>query len=191
MYTKSTDQIVTKGKLRERLNIIWSSIKNELLYTPTIAEKLSIYNKLDHIESIFNTISSVKYYKLINKITIGSTDILYEFNTVYRSGELYTYVQFFTTQMNIQNSTAIVRLICNAVYWNLGFNKGRHQVYLFRVDTGDIYEQVWMSKKETHNILSNIVLGIENKIYFPRNDYITCNSCKHRKTCNWSLSNKA
>ncbi len=56
----------------------------------------------------------------------------------------------------------------------------KHSVYIFRTDTVDLYKYIYRSKSETINVISSIVKGIENRIYIPKNDYVTCHECVHK-----------
>lgn len=191
LYLKSCDQEITIYKLNQELNYIWNDIKQKVVCSLSISDKIAIKNKLFKFVDLFSTVTTVMYYAIPVQLSVSNTNILFDLYSFYQEGKIKSLAKvnthhlcMFEDSYSIQIAGAVVQ---NGIKTLLDSIK--HNVYIFRTDTVDLYKYIYRSKIETTNIINSIVKGIENKLHVPKNDYITCNSCVHRLDCSWSLSN--
>jgi len=192
LYLKSSDQDITLYKLNEKLNYIWNDIKSKFTYIPSIVDKLSIKNKLYKFVEQLGSVSSVVYYAIPLTVSILNSTILFSVYSYYQEGMLKTVAKVSSTHFMLNEKSYSTRIAGGLVYKAIKSleDSYRHNVYIFRIDTVDFYKPEIPNKKDLNLILESLIKGIENKIYFPKNDYITCGSCSFSTDCWWSCSNK-
>lgn len=192
LYLKSSDQDITIYKLNEKLNYIWNDIKTKFIYIPTISDKLSIKNKLYKFLEHLGSVSSVVYYAIPLTMSILNSTILFTIYSYYQDGSLRTVTKLDSPHFMLSEKSYSVKLAGGIVHKAIKTldDSYRHNVYIFRIDTVDFYKPEIPNKKDLSLIIESLVKGIENKIHFPKNDYITCSYCEFSSDCWWSYSNK-
>jgi len=188
-YLKTSDEAITLYKLNLKLNVLWDEIKNNIKDNIGIVNKLVIKNKLSSIEEMFKGISNVIYYNVPCFIPIESNNIMYNIFTYEDNYELKTIVKFKNYHLGLKKDSATVAIVYSLLYYNFKSIKPKYasNFYLYRVDTSELYKPDLIPQKELRPIVKNITEGIEKKIVYPRNDYLTCFTCKHKNECSWSM----
>lgn len=192
LYLKSCDQEITVYKLNQELNYIWNDIRQKVSYSLSISDKVAIKNKLFKFVDLFSTVSTVLYYAIPVQLNLSKTNILFDLFSFYQEGRLKSLAKISTRHLCMLEDSYSVQIAGSIVYNGIKSlaDSLKHSVYIFRTDTVDLYKYIYRSKSETINVISSIVKGIENRIYIPKNDYVTCHECVHKLNCSWSLSNK-
>ena len=191
LYLRACKQTVTPYKLNQRLNYLWSEIKAAMTIQPTIAEKLSMSHRAVTIGNMFSDITNVIYFDLPREIQVGGLSILYSFHSYTQNYITKTVVKFDRTHSGLSSSSSSLRILASLVKEDLkDLNDSlRHQVYLYRADTAELYKPEPISKKELNGILKSIACGIKNKVHFPRNEIINCKNCLWKTQCSWNNLN--
>lgn len=192
LYLKSCDQEITIYKLNQELNYIWNDIKQKVICNLSISDKVAIKNKLFKFVDLFSTITTVLYYAIPVEIECSNSTILFDLYSFYQEGRLKSVTKINTYHLCMFEDSYSIQIAGSLIQAGIKTltDSLRHNVYIFRTDTVDLYKYAYRSKLETTNVLNSIVKGIENKVYIPKNDHITCHECIHRFDCSWSLSNK-
>lgn len=183
MYRISTNQAVTVPEINKKLNYIWNSIQSSLKYKTNISEKISIKNRLISIVNIFNTVSTVVYYKLPRTIKILNTEILYNLYTYIDLGVTKSIIKLDNIHIGLNEGSSNIQVLLNIIAKDIK-RVIDSDVSIFRCDTAEIYKLV--EEKSSKSIIENIVKGIENEIQIPKNDFVTCSTCSYRTKCSWS-----
>ena len=186
---KIANQPVTFFKLNEKLNAIWSSIKDDITCSTNLSLKLGVKNKLSYFIDLFSTVTEVVYYNLPRSIGIDNYTILFHFYSLYHKSELKTIVKISNQFVNMGEHSYAISLIGSLLQDSL---KGlgddlRHKLFFFRSDTADLLEVAY--NKEYKPLVRNLIRGIDTRIFYPRNEFVVCSSCQYNKECSWS-SNK-
>ncbi len=189
LLLKIGKQLVSLPKLNDKLNSIWASMKDKISCKTNLSLKLSIKNKLSYFIDLFANTTKVVYFNIPRNISIGNYNILYHFYSMYHKSELKTIVKIGNQFINMGENSYALGIVGGAIHRSL---KGlgddlRHNLYFFRSDTGDLLKPSY--NKEYKMCIENLIRGIESKIYYPRNEFMVCNSCQYNKSCSWS-SNK-
>lgn len=191
LYLRVSKQKVTTHKLNQRLNYLWSRVKLKTDINPSIAEKISISTKAASLGNTFSTVNNVVYFDLPRAVQVENLTILYSFHTYTQDHVTKTVVKFDRIHSSLSSTSSSLRILAALVKEDLKELKDglRHQVYLFRSDTAELYKPDPLPKGETQNILKSITRGINNQVYFPRNDTINCKNCLWRSSCSWNTIN--
>ena len=190
LYLKSTDDSITLHKLNEKLNYIWNSIKDNIPKNIGISNKLYIKGKLEKIALIFTKVNKVLYYNLPRSIIHNGIEILYNFYTYDEEYDIKTIVKFNNYHYSLNSDSYTIRILYNILLRdinNLNDNY-KHNLYLYRCDTTDLYQSKLVADKALDIIFDSITNGIKNKIFYPKNDHLNCLTCRHNKNCDWSTT---
>lgn len=188
-YLKSSNDSITLYKLNAKLNYLWEEIKGKIVGNIGIVNKLSIKNKLNSFINLFNGINFVHYFSLPITITVNDTQIMFSIYTYEENYNFKTIVKANCYHLGLTDKSYSIKIMYNIIYNALSNldSKKFSNISLYRTDTGDLYMSDLLDSKDITNIVDNITKSISNKIYYPRNDYLTCSGCKHKKDCSWSM----
>lgn len=192
LYLKASKQSITLHKLKQRLNYLWSEVKTKAIILPNISEKITILQKLTSIANMFRNISNVIYFDVPRTIQHKNYIILYSFYTYTQDHTVKSVIKFDRVHSNLSASSFSLRFLASIVKKDLKeLNDNlRHQVYLFREDTAELYQPKIIPKKELSILTTNVFNGIENKVYYPKNEIINCKSCPWKADCSWNKTNE-
>lgn len=192
LYLKSNYLPLSLSKIDNQLNYSWNDIKNNLGYKLSISEKLSIKTNLIKFLDLFKSIDTVVYYALPVEVYTDKGNIFFDIYSYYQEGELKTVSKINITQYSLKEDSFPIQLAASIVKSGVKTldDRLRHNVYIFKTDTINLYKYNKKINLEKVNILNNIFNGIDNKVFIPKNDYVTCHNCSHRLECSWSSSNQ-
>lgn len=185
LVSRIDNQKITISSLNNRLNYIWDKIKGEAGFILTISDKVSIKSKLLYICSVFKHVTTVVYLNIPRIIKVNNSEILYKFSSFYSGGEFISVVKFNGIHTGLSNNSSVVRIVYDLLQRDLKSidDNYRHKLKLFRCDTAELYSSVACSER----VIEEVLAGIENKVFYPRTDYLSCKTCNHNKDCEWSI----
>ena len=191
LYMRVSKQKITTHKLNQRLNYLWGNIKQDTLVPVSISDMLSISKRSNSFQHIFGTVNNVVYYELPRVVKLFDISLLYNLHTYTQDYITKTVVKFDRTHSGLCASSSSLRILASVIKEDLKDlpDTLRHQVYLFRSDTAELYKPDVIPKKELDPIIHSICSGINNKIFFPRNEIINCKSCLWKHQCTWNNIN--
>lgn len=181
LLTRISSQSVTTTRLSNRLNLLWSQIKDSVSCPAGLSFKFSIKNKLDQISEYFESVDRVVYFNLPNRVQVLDTELLYFYSTYRFNDQLLTVVKISPTFLHLDHSSYPIALLGSLLHDQL---KGDQQLRFFRTDTADLIEPPYKVDYLKH--VEAVVKGIQDEIFYPRNDFVVCKSCRHAKVCDWS-----
>jgi hypothetical protein len=183
---KITDNNLSIYKLNEVLNSTWASIKPDILCTTSLSLKLGIKSKLNYFLDTFNSISKVHYFNVPRTVQVLNSTILYSFSTVEYRGKVRSIVALNNQFINMSQDSYAISILGGLLQDSLNTLKDdlRHDLMFFRSDTGDLLEVAY--NPEYKVAIKNLIQSLESEIYYPRNEYLICNSCQYNKECTWS-----
>lgn len=192
LYLKSVGTTISLEKLNKQLNYCWNDMKKSVQYALSISEMISIKHKLFKFLELFGTIDNVIYYAIPIEVTTEEISIFFDLYSYYQEGKLKSVVKIQVTQLSLVEDSFCIQLAGNVVLKGIKKLEDslKHNVYIFKTDSVNLYSYNKNSNLEKLDILNKISKGIYNKIYIPKNDFVICHNCVHKLECSWSLSNK-
>lgn len=190
LYLKTSDDTITLHKLNEKLNYIWDNIKHNIPINIGINNKLFIKGKLEKFKNTFSNVNKVLYYNIPKTILFNDLELLYNFYTYDENYTIKTIVKFNAYHFNLNEDSYSVKILYNILLNDLKTlnDNYKHNLYLYRCDTADLYQSKIVDIKSLNTIFNSITNGIKNKVFYPKNDHLSCLTCKHSKICDWSTT---
>ena len=187
-YLKTVNQSVTEIKLNQRLNYLWSEIKEESQILSSLNDKLYIKSRINNFKQMFSLVSSTIYYDVPKVIYLGDVNVHYSFFTYLNNNKLETVVKFYAENQHLNEKSGSLRIISSLIKNDLdSLDDGiEHDVFLFSTSNAKVIKCKSLKKENSSKAFVALEKNLREKYFLPRNSNTMCRECNFNKICEWN-----